>query len=96
MDAVVHAAAARSELSVVSICPSWVQRDADDDERNFGPVVSDPTQRSLGFWSHTDNEDLAVAIRLAVQVPLAGHEVVYVSQPDNATNRRLGDGAANP
>ena len=94
MDAVVHAAAARSELSVVSIRPSWVQRDAVDYERNLGPIVRDPTQRSLGFWSYTDNGDLAVAIRLGVQVPLAGHEVVYVAQPDNATNRRLDDLAA--
>jgi UDP-glucose 4-epimerase len=83
------AAVARSELSVVSIRPSWVQRDADDYERNLGPIVRDPTQPSLGFWSYTDNEDLAVAIRLAVEVPLTGHEVVYVAQPDNATTRRL-------
>jgi UDP-glucose 4-epimerase len=83
------AAVARSELSVVSIRPSWVQRDAEDYERNLGPIVRDPTQPSLGFWSYTDNEDLAVAIRLAVEVPLAGHEVVYVAQPDNATTRRL-------
>ncbi len=85
------AAVARSELSVVSIRPSWVQRDAEDYERNLGPMVRDPTQPSLGFWSYTDNEDLAIAIRLAVEVPLAGHEVVYVAQPDNATNRHLDD-----
>jgi len=83
------AAVARSELSVVSIRPSWVQRDVDDYERQLGPIVRDPSQRSLGFWSYTDNEDLAVAIRLAAEVPLAGHEVVYVAQPDNATNRQL-------
>jgi len=83
------AGVARSELSVVSIRPSWVQRDADDYERNLGPIVRDPTQPSLAFWSYTDNGDLAVAIRLAVEVPLAGHEVVYVAQPDNLTNRSL-------
>ena len=85
------AAVARSELSVVSMRPSWVQRDAEDYERNLGPIVRDPTRPSLGFWSYTDNEDLAVAIRLALEVPLAGHEVVYVAQPDNATTWRLGD-----
>lgn len=85
------AAVARSEISVVSIRPSWVQRDVDDYERNLGPIVRDPTQPSLGFWSYTDNEDLAVAIRLAVEVPLTGHVVVYIAQPDNATNRRLDD-----
>lgn len=85
------AAVARSELSVVSIRPSWVQRDAEDYERNLGPVVRDPTQRSLGFWAYTDNDDLAVAIRLAVEVPLTGHEVIYLAQPDNATTWQLDD-----
>ena len=85
------AAVARSELSVISIRPSWVQRDAEDYERNVGPMVRDPDQPSLGFWSYTDNEDLAVAIRLAVEVTSTGHEVVYVAQPDNATNRHLDD-----
>ena len=85
------AAVARSELSAVSIRPSWVQRDAADYERNVGPIVRDPTQPSLGFWSYTDNEELAVAIRLAVEVTLAGHEVVYVAQPDNATTWHLDD-----
>jgi UDP-glucose 4-epimerase len=85
------AAVARSELSVVSIRPSWVQRDTEDYERNLGPIVREPAQPSLGFWSYTDNQDLAVAIRLAVEVPLAGHEVVYVAQPDNATTWLLED-----
>ena len=85
------AAVARSKLSVVTIRPSWVQRDAQDYERNLGPLVRDPTQPSLGFWSYTDNDDLAVAIRLAVEVPVAGHEVVYVAQPDNATTWSLAD-----
>ena len=85
------AAVARSQLSVVTIRPSWVQRDAQDYERNLGPLVRDPTQPSLGFWSYTDNDDLAVAIRLAVEVPVAGHEVVYVAQPDNATTWPLAD-----
>lgn len=85
------AAVARSDLSVVSIRPSWVQRDADDYERNVGPIVRDPTRPSLGFWAYTDNGDLAVAIRLAVEVPLTGHEVVYVAQPDNATTLPLAE-----
>jgi UDP-glucose 4-epimerase len=85
------AAVARSELSVVTIRPSWVQRDAEDYERNLGPLVREPTQPSLGFWSYTDNDDLAVAIRLAVEVPVGGHEVVYIAQPDNATTWHLED-----
>lgn len=85
------AAVARSELSVVSIRPSWVQRDAEDYAANLGPLVREPATPSLGFWSYTDNADLAVAIRLAVEVPLSGHEVVYVAQPDNATTWPLAD-----
>ncbi|MFU8840259.1 MAG: NAD-dependent epimerase/dehydratase family protein [Nitriliruptoraceae bacterium] len=85
------AAIARSELSVVTIRPSWVQRDAEDYERNLGPLVREPTQPSLGFWAYTDNEDLAVAIRLAVEVELSGHEVLYVAQPENATTWHLAD-----
>ena len=85
------AAIARSDLSVVSINPSWVQRDADDYERSLGPLVRDPTTRSLGFWSSADNDDLAVAIRLAVEVERSGHAVVYVAQPDSATTWQLDD-----
>jgi UDP-glucose 4-epimerase len=85
------AAVARSELSVVTIRPSWVQRDAEDYERNLGPMIREPTQPSLGFWAYTANDDLAVAIRLAVEVPLTGHEVVYIAQPDNATTWDLED-----
>lgn len=85
------AAVARSELTVVSIRPSWVQRDAEDYERSIGPMLREPTRPSFGFWSYTDNEDLAVAIRLAVEVPMAGHEVVFVAQPDNATTWQLND-----
>lgn len=83
-DAAVH----RSDLSVVSIRPSWVQ-EAGNYERNLGPMIREPHEFSAGFWSYTDNADLAVAIRLAAEVEMRGHEVVYVAQPDNATGRPL-------
>jgi UDP-glucose 4-epimerase len=41
-----------------------------------------------------NDQDLAVAIRLAVEVPVTGHEVVYVAQPDNATTWHLEDPVA--
>lgn len=83
-----EAAVRRSDLSVVSIRPSWVQ-EAANYERNLGPMVREPLTFSAGFWSYTDNDDLAEAIRLAVEVDLQGHEVVYVAQPDNATGLPL-------
>lgn len=84
------AAVQRSDLGAVSIRPSWVQ-DAGNYERNLGPMVREPYEFSAGFWSYTDNADLAVAIRLAAEVEVHGHEVVYVAQPDNATGRPLRD-----
>jgi UDP-glucose 4-epimerase len=85
-----EAATRRSELTAVSIRPSWVQHPGNY-ERNLGPLVRDPYVASPSFWSYTDNDDLAEAIRLAVDADLVGHEVVYVAQPDNATGRPLAD-----
>ena len=84
------AAVRRSGLSVVTIRPSWVAH-AGNYERNIGPMVREPHEPSGNFWSYTDNEDLAEAIRLAVEVGLEGHEVLYVAQPDNATGRPLAE-----
>lgn len=80
----------RSDISVVSIRPSWVQHPGNY-ERNVGPMVREPFTFSPAFWSYTDNDDLAEAIRLAATVELSGHEVVYVAQPDNATGRPLAE-----
>ncbi len=77
-------------LSIVSIRPSWVSW-AGNYERNLGPLVREPFQDSRNFWSYTDAEDLGEAIRLACEVDLVGHEVVYVAQPDNCTGAPLAD-----
>ncbi|MFP4636463.1 MAG: NAD-dependent epimerase/dehydratase family protein [Nitriliruptoraceae bacterium] len=82
------AAVRRSDLSVVTIRPSWVQH-AGNYERNLGPMVRDPLRFSPSFWSYTDNQDLAEAIRLSTEIALEGHELVYIAQPDNATGRPL-------
>jgi UDP-glucose 4-epimerase len=82
------AAVQRSELTIVTIRPSWVQHPGNY-ERNLGPMVRDPFEYSPSFWSYTDNDDLAEAIRLATEVDLRGHELIYVAQPDNATGRPL-------
>lgn len=84
------AAVQRSDLSVVTIRPSWVQH-AGNYERNLGPMVREPYRFSAGFWSYTDNDDLAAAIVLSVDADLPGHEVIYVAQPDNATGRPLAE-----
>jgi UDP-glucose 4-epimerase len=77
-------------LSTVSIRPSWVQHPGNY-ARNLGPLVRNPLQPSLGFWSYTDAEDLGEAIRLAAEVDVDGHEVVFVAQPDNCTGRPLAE-----
>lgn len=82
------AAVQRSDLRVVTIRPSWVQHRGNY-ERNLGPMVREPFAFSPGFWSYTDNDDLAAAIASSVEADLPGHEVFYVAQPDNATGRPL-------
>lgn len=77
-------------LSVITIRPSWVAHPGNY-ERNLGPMVREPLAPSGNFWSYTDNDDLAEAIRLACEVHLDGHEVLYVAQPDNATGRPLAE-----
>jgi UDP-glucose 4-epimerase len=85
-----EAAVQRSDLTAISIRPSWVQHRGNY-ERNLGPMVREPLEFSASFWAYTDNDDLAQAIRLAVVTDLQGHEVVYVAQPDNATGRPLAE-----
>ena len=84
------AAVQRSDLTVVSIRPSWVQHRGNY-ERNLGPMIRVPYEYSASFWSYTDNDDLAEAILLATTTELQGHEVIYIAQPDNATGQPLTD-----
>ena len=86
MDAMV----ARSDVSAVSIRPSWVQWEGNY-ERSLGPWVRDPfaAPPSESFWSYIDVYDLAHALRLAAESSLPGHEAMYVVSPDNAAGRPL-------
>ena len=84
------AAVDRAGATCVSLRPSWVQWEANY-ERNVGPFVRDPALPSASFWSYIDVYDLADAIRLAAEVELEGHEVVYVVSPDNSTGRPLAE-----
>lgn len=82
------AAVRRSDIRCISIRPSWVQT-PDNYERNLGPLIRDPSEKTAGLWAYIDVEDLADAIVLAVQSDLPGHEVFYIASPDNAGGRDL-------
>src|SRR5215208_5047177 len=68
-------AARRSDLTAVSLRPSWVQWEGNY-ARNLGGWIREPA-RSEGFWAYIDAYDLADAIRLAAEGATPGHEVVY-------------------
>jgi nucleoside-diphosphate-sugar epimerase len=82
------AAVARSELRCVSIRPTWVQN-ADTYERNLGPFLTDRSRPSVTGWAYIDADDLAEAIRLAVESDAPGHEVVYIAADDTIGGRDL-------
>ncbi|MBE2314906.1 NAD(P)-dependent oxidoreductase [Solirubrobacter sp. CPCC 204708] len=86
MDAMV----ARSDVTAVSIRPSWVQWEGNY-ERSLKPWVSDPFSAppSESFWSYIDIYDLAHGLRLAAEARTAGHEALYVVSADNGTGRPL-------
>jgi nucleoside-diphosphate-sugar epimerase len=83
------AAVRRSDVTCVSIRPSWVQWEGNY-ARNIGPQLrEEPSERSPSGWAYIDAYDLADALRLAAEAELPGHEVVLIASPDNATGRPL-------
>ena len=82
------AATRRSDLTAVSVRPSWVQWEGNY-ERNLGPIVRDRSLPSITFWSYIDDYDLAELLALCVEQPTPGHEVVYAASPDNIGGRDL-------
>jgi nucleoside-diphosphate-sugar epimerase len=77
----------RSDLTGISIRPSWVQWEGNYAD-NLGPWIREPS-RSEGFWAYIDAYDLADAIRLAAEGSTPGHEVVYIASPDIAAREPL-------
>ena len=77
----------RSDITGVSIRPSWVQWEGNY-ENNLGPWLREPAV-SEGFWAYIDVYDLADAIRLAAEAATPGHEVVYIASPDIASHEPL-------
>ena len=66
-------AARRSDLTGISIRPSWVQWEGNIED-NLGPWLREPVA-SEGFWAYIDVYDLADAIRLAAEAATPAHEV---------------------
>jgi nucleoside-diphosphate-sugar epimerase len=82
---------ARSDLTGVSIRPTWIQWEGNI-ERNVGPIVrARGTDKSASFWSYVSIYDLADLILLAAVSDLPGHEVLYAAAPDNAAGGHLHD-----
>jgi nucleoside-diphosphate-sugar epimerase len=81
------AATRRSDLTAISIRPSWVQWEGNY-ETNLGPWMRE-IGPSEGFWAYIDVYDLAEAIRLAAEGSTPGHEVVYIASPDIAAHEPL-------
>jgi UDP-glucose 4-epimerase len=79
----------RSDITGVSIRPSWVQWEGNYEE-SIGPWLRDPTP-SEGFWAYIDVYDLADAIRLAAEAATPGHEVVNIASPDIAAHESLAE-----
>lgn len=81
------AAVARSDLRCISIRPTWVQ-DETSYARNLGPMIRAARQgtpeSTFNGWSYIDAYDLAIALRLAVESQLPGHEVFFIASPDAA------------
>jgi UDP-glucose 4-epimerase len=84
-----NAAVERSDISVISLRPSWVQNE-NSYEQNLGPQIRDAAVLSPNLWSYIDVYDLADAIVLATESDLPGHEVFYIASPDNVGGRDFG------
>ncbi|GAB3887808.1 NAD(P)-dependent oxidoreductase [Kibdelosporangium lantanae] len=85
------ASARRSDLTGVSLRPTWIQWEGNI-ERNLGPVVrARGTDRSASFWSYVSIYDLAELVVRAAVADLPGHEVFYAAAADNAAGGPLHD-----
>jgi nucleoside-diphosphate-sugar epimerase len=85
------AAVARSDMTGVSVRPTWVQWEGNI-ERNLGPIVrARGSDASASFWSYIIVYDLADLLALAATAALPGHEVLYAAAADNANGLPLHD-----
>jgi UDP-glucose 4-epimerase len=85
------AAVARSEITAVSVRPTWVQWEGNI-ERNVGPIVrARGEDTSASFWSYVVVDDLAELLTAAATGDVTGHEVVYAAAADTANGLPLHD-----
>jgi UDP-glucose 4-epimerase len=85
------AAVARSDITAVSVRPTWIQWEGNI-ERNVGPIVrARGEDKSASFWSYVVVDDLADLLAAAVMGEVVGHEVVYAAAADNANGLPLHD-----
>jgi UDP-glucose 4-epimerase len=85
------AAVARSDITAVSVRPTWVQWEGNI-ERNVGPIVrARGEDTSASFWSYVVVDDLAELLTAAATGDVTGHEVVYAAAADNANGLSLHD-----
>jgi len=85
------AAVARSDITAVSVRPTWIQWEGNI-ERNVGPIVrARGEDTSASFWSYVVVDDLADLVLAAVTAETSGHEVVYAAASDNANGLPLHD-----
>jgi nucleoside-diphosphate-sugar epimerase len=84
------AAVRRSDITGMSVRPTWVQWEGNY-ERNLGPLVRDPGEPSASFWSYVDADDLGDALLAAAEADTPGHEVIYAAAADNAAGRPLAE-----
>lgn len=82
------AAVRRSDITCLSVRPSWVQWEGNY-ARNLGPLVRDAAAPSASLGSYIDAYDLADLLELACTEQVAGHEVVYAANPDGAGGHDL-------
>jgi nucleoside-diphosphate-sugar epimerase len=83
------AAVARSDITAVSIRPTWVQWEGNI-ERNVGPMVrAQGEDASPSFWSYVVVDDLAELLASAVTGDVTGHEVLYAAAADTANGLPL-------
>jgi nucleoside-diphosphate-sugar epimerase len=85
------AAVARSDITAVSVRPTWIQWEGNI-ERNVGPIVrARGEDTSASFWSYVVVDDLAELLGAAATGEVAGHEVIYAAAADNANGLPLHD-----
>jgi UDP-glucose 4-epimerase len=84
------AAVRRSEISCVSVRPSWVVHPGDY-ARYLAPAQRDLALMKRNGWSYVDADDLAEALVLSVTAEISGHQVIYIASPDNLAGRPLSE-----